>query len=802
MIFKLDGKWSIKDDDGEFEFIGNVPGTVQGDLVVLGIMPHPYIGTNEKFFERLEKKSWIYTKKFNLDEIKPNLKYDIVFEGIDTLSNVYLNGQLVGTTEDMFLEYRFGAKDVLKKGENILRVEIRSPVKEPRILEKNYAKLAASGESSRPYIRKAQYSYGWDWGARLATSGIWKSVYIESYPDARLIGCTAYLEDLNGVIRVSGYVDSIGQDEQIDSYSVEVQMDGEKVGEFPLSKSVNGIRFNGRFVKEGIELWFPNSMGKSVLHDFEFKLLKEDELVYSERKKIGLRTVKVVRESDDEGETFIFEINGKRVFAKGANWIPAENILSWIGESDYNKLLSMAKEANMNMLRVWGGGIYENDSFYSKCDEMGIMVWQDFMFACAEYPDHLEWFRNLANKEVRANIIKFRHHSSIVLWCGNNENNWGFDEWENFAHKVDGEFLGNKLYLHDFPKICADEDPSRPYWPSSPYGGSKPNSQDSGDRHVWNIWSGWMDYKEYLNDKGKFISEFGFQSAPDLKTIEFFAKGEKKNIFSEVMLNHNKQIEGPERIMKFINAKFGLVNDFDSICYLSQINQAEAMKTGVEHWRIRKYKTAGTLYWQLNDSWPVFSWSAIDYFKRPKALYYYTRRFYSPMIPLVKMDDREIKFVIVNDSDLKTVDMEVEIWSFETGKVFEKRYNNLRIPQDSVTLVDAVRIDKNILSKSIAFTRITFNGEVVENGEMFANLRNVTLPDPKISYERDGDTLKIRCKNPAYVVTIRTQKDVVLSDNFFSLSPSMEKTVKNVKGDFELLSMYDYQKENFDSLSK
>lgn len=795
MIFNLDGRWSIKDDEGEFEFTGNVPGTVQGDLVDIGILPHPYVGTNEKLFKRLERKSWLYIKKFDMDEIKYNLKYDMVFAGIDTLSNIYLNDQLIGTTEDMFLEYRFNVKDILKKGENVLRVEIRSPIREPRILERDYGKLAASDESSRSYIRKAQYSYGWDWGARIAASGIWRSVYIESYPDARLVGCTAYLEDLNATIQVTGYAKAI-DDEHIDLYSVSILMDGEEIGKFPLLRTVNGIRFDGKVVKDSFELWFPNGMGKSVLHDFEFKLLKKGKEIYSEKKKIGLRTVKIVQEKDDEGETFIFEINGKKVFAKGANWIPAENVLSWIKKSDYEELLSMAKDANMNMLRVWGGGIYEREDFYEKCDEMGIMIWQDFMFACAEYPDHLKWFRDLANKEVRENVIKLRHHPSIVLWCGNNENNWGFDEWEGFTHKVNGEFLGNKLYLHDFPKICAEEDPSRPYWPSSPYGGSKANSQDSGDRHAWNVWSGWVDYKEYLNDKGKFISEFGFQSAPDPKTIDFFAKDDEKDIFSELMINHNKQIEGPERIMRFINGHFGLVKDFDSIVYLSQINQAEAIKTGVEHWRMRKYKTAGTLYWQLNDSWPVFSWSAIDYFKRPKALYYYTKRFYSSIIPLAKINDREIELMIVNDSVLRTVDMEVEVWSFEGGKIFEKKYNNLRIPQDSVTLVDTVEIDLNVLFKSVAFARITFDGKMIENSELFANLREVILPDPKISYERDGDTLKLKCENPAYAIAVRTQEDAILSDNFFSLSPSMEKIVKNVKGDFELLSMYDYQKKN------
>ncbi len=791
MRFDLDGVWEIKDDEGEFKFRGNVPGTVQGDLVELGLLPHPYVGTNEKIFRRLEGKSWTYMKKFTIDKIEDALHYDLVFKGIDTLSKVYLNGKFVGSTDDMFLEYRFNVKGILKKGANILEVRIASPIGIPRTLEKNYGKLSASDESSRPYIRKAQYSYGWDWGARIVTSGIWRNVYIESYPDARLFGCTAYLEDLD-VLNFAGYVENVDE-ERIDSYKMGVFANAKKIAELPVALGPRGAYFEGKVKRGSLKLWFPNGTGESVLHDFEFKLSKDGKIVYNVRKKIGLRTVKIVKEKDDEGETFIFEINGKKIFSKGANWIPADNVLSWIKRSDYDKLLSMVKSSNMNMLRVWGGGIYEDDHFYSKCDELGIMVWQDFMFACAQYPDHLDWFRRLANKEVRQIVVKLRYHPSIVLWCGNNENNWGFYEWKDFARKINGEFLGNKLYLQDFPKICAEEDPSRTYWPSSPYGGSTPNSQEAGDVHVWNVWSGWADYKSYLNNKGKFISEFGFQSAPHMKTIDFFAKPEEKRIFSEVMLSHNKQIEGPERIMKFINTKFGLVRDFESIRYLSQVNQAEAMKLGVEHWRSRKYKTGGTIYWQLNDSWPVFSWSAIDYFKRPKALYYYTKRFYSQILPLIKSKNGRIEVNVVNDTTSQIANLEVEIWSFKEGNILRKEYDNVRIQGDSVTYVDIFDVDSHMLSQSIAFVRLYLDKKVVENFEMFADLRRTKLPNPKISYELNNGTLKLKCEKPAYAVFVRTKMGTSLSDNYFSMSPSTEKTVEDVPNDFKILTMYDYQ---------
>ncbi len=678
-MIDLCGKWDVIDDEEEFKFEGSVPGTVQGDLVKLKLMPHPYIGENEKLFRRLEEKSWEYSKEFEIKNLGKK-HYDLVIEGIDTLSEVYINDKFVGKTEDMFLGYRFPIKDFLKTGKNTIRIKILSPIKVPKALERNYGKLHAGEESARAYIRKAQYAYGWDWGARIATSGIWKKIYIHDREAPYLEGSTAYLEDID-TVKVTGYVKSVEG-----KYTVKVFVDEKEVGEYPVEPKFYDHSFDGRFKRGDLELWYPRGYGKSTLHDFEFKLFKGKKEVYSEKKRIGLRTVKIVQEKDAEGESFIFEINGKKIFAKGADWIPSDNVLSWLEDKDYDRLLKMASDANMNMLRIWGGGIYEDEEFYKKCDELGITVWQDFMFACAEYPDNLEWFRKLANQEAQYNVIRLRHHPSIVLWCGNNENNWGFDEW-GYNHMHNGEHLGNTLYLHDLPRVCAQEDPSRPYWPSSPYGGSKANSDEAGDRHVWNVWSNWVDYKGYLTDKSRFVSEFGFQAAPDPKTIEFFAKKSEREIFSDVMVRHNKQVEGPERIMKFIHNHFGAVKNFDSIVYLSQINQGEAIKAGVEHWRERKYKTSGTLYWQLNDSWPVFSWSSVDYFKRPKALYHYTKRFYATLLPLVKVDEDEIRIVVVNDSDTVDGHLEFDLWTLDGKKLIEKSFD-VKIPSDCVFNVD------------------------------------------------------------------------------------------------------------------
>lgn len=791
----LNGKWLVKDNEGEFQFEGNVPGTVQQDLVDLELVPHPYKGLNEDIIIKLEPKDWTYEKKFNFDgKVLEDEELDLVFDGIDTLAEIYLNDIHIGSTNDMFLQYRFDIKDILNEGENILRVEIKSPINTPKALERNYGILGGPEETARGYIRKAQYSYGWDWGARIATSGIWKSVYIEKYKKARLYGSTAYLENLDGKVKVDGFVTS-NRELDPDELFVHVFVDGKMVTKLPVRRFHDEYKFSGTIVIENPKLWFPRDFGIPYLYNFSFVLKdKANEELYKEDKKIGLRIVKVLQEEDSEGRTFIFEINGEKIFAKGANWIPSDNILTWLKDEDYEKLVKMAYDANMNMLRVWGGGIYEREKFYELCDELGIMVWQDFMFACLEYPDHLEWFRKLANEEVKMVVRNLRYHPSIVLWCGNNENNWGFDEWGNMTRKIDGYNLGNRLYLLDFPKICAQEDPSRMYWVSSPYGGETANSPKEGDRHVWTVWSMWQDYENYLNDTGRFISEFGFQGAPHWKTIEFFSKDDEREIFHPVMVKHNKQIEGQERVMRFINGRFGTISDFEKFVYLSQMNQAEAIKLGVEHYRSRKYLTAGTLYWQLNDSWPVVSWSCIDYFKRPKALYYYTKRFYAPILPVMRFNknQRTLSLKVVNDLR-ETVQSKAkfEIYDFDGQKLLEKDYN-ITIAADSVINIDDVKLEKFDLKNCVAYLNVIIKDEFYSNYIVFDRFRNLNIKNPGFKIEISDGFISLTCDRPAFGVQIIADNDDKLEDNFFFMKPKEIKNVRVRDKDFKIKSLYDY----------
>lgn len=788
-IISLNGKWKVYDTEKEFEFLGTVPGTVQGDIVEQKLMPHPYIGLNEKLFRRLENKTWVYEKVFFIEKLEKK-SYFLVFEGIDTVSEIYLNDTYLGNTENMFLTYRYDVSDILKEGENKLRVVIHSPTKHAKKLEDIYGRLHAVEDPKRVYIRKAQYSFGWDWGARIVSSGIYKDVYIEELSDGKLKYPTAYLEDLKGSVVFEGYVENINDPSK---YEVQVLINEKEVIKLPVFKEDNEYKFKGSMVIENLKLWFPRDLGESYLYTVLFNLIKEGNVIYSTTKNIGFRTVEILKGDDEDGESFIFVINGKKVFIKGANWIPIDNILSFATDERYQKLLKMAYNANINMLRVWGGGIYEKEIFYETCDRMGILIWQDFMFSCAEYPDHLEWFRNLSIKEVRENVLKLRHHPSIIIWCGNNENNWAFEDW-GYNFKVDNKNLGNTLYLEDFPNICLKEDSSRPYWPSSPFSGKglKANSNLAGDTHVWNVWSGWQDYKEYEKDTSRFVSEFGFQAAPDIETIKFFAIEREREIFSDTMLNHNKQIEGMERLIRFLSTRFGLPKDFDSFVYLTQLNQAEAIKFGVEHWRSRKYKTSGTIYWQLNDSWPVFSWSSIDYFERPKALYFYTKKFYSKILPVLKQEAEKLILFIINDGKKIAGNVKIEIRDISGDTIFERNYSDIIVEEDTLFKVDEFSLEKDLIEKSIAKIYFKTEEKLYENHKILANLRKYKPENPEISIDYFNDKAVVSCKKPAIGVEIRDESGILYEDdNFFVLFPYEKRIIKTDKKLY-VKSLFDY----------
>lgn len=794
-IISLDGQWEFTDAADIKWQQATVPGCVQMDLMALGQLPDPFYRMDEHYCHELENKEWVYKRTFEFE----GFDYDearLVFEGIDTLADVYLNSVYLGRAEDMFIPYSYDVSDILMKGENIIEVRFESATKAIKAMERNSpVRFASSCDSARPYIRKAQYEFGWDWGPRIVQTGLWRPVHLDLIKCAKIENAFFYTEKLeNGVAYVKLKADITSYTDDELNVDINISLEGKRAAHIvaPVIAQPEGMGFETLLEIKEPRLWYPNGLGDQPLYDIDMRVLNGQDEVDELTLRSGIRLVRILQESDEEGRSFIFEINGVKVFAKGADWIPADSLLPRLKRDDYYEYIKLAKEANMNMIRIWGGGIYEDKAFYDACDEMGIMVWQDFMYACAEYPDQMAWFRDLAEQEAICAVKQLRNHPSIVLWCGNNENNWGFYSW---WHVGDPEYLGNYIYKNLLPRICAEYDPSRPYWVSSPYGGEDPNSMTEGDRHSWDVWSGWRDYEDYLQDHGRFISEFGFQSMPDWRTVLSYTAEDDRSVLSPVMLAHNKMAEGMERLIRFVTGRLGFPKDLKSFVYMTQFNQAEAVKTGVEHWRSRKFKTAGALYWQLNDCWPVASWSCLDYYKRKKALYYYSKRFFADALPVIKQEDGGITVYCINDglSDAKA-ELRIVAYKLDGRKLGEVKQNISLLANDvtksaQISLASlgigyeprlmpvdlpgtTLPVEKNgELLGCVLFAELSVEDRAYTNYAVFDRFRNLNLAKPKINVEVDGNCIKLRSDVPAFGVFIETENEVDLSDNCLNMEP-------------------------------
>jgi beta-mannosidase len=782
---------------------------VQLDLMELGEVPDPFYRLNEIDMHELEGKEWTYRRTFDVSsDVLDADKVELVFEGLDTYAEVYLNDTFLGQAENMFIAHRFDAGEALRQGENTVEVRFASALDRIKTLEANSpVQLQGGGESARPYVRKAQYAYGWDWGPRIAQIGIWRPAYLEVIRRARLKAPYFYTEALDeghARVRVEASVDAYADAHDLRA-RISLSLDGEEAAEavVPVEPGPQGLALGASLTVEHAHLWWPNGMGGQPLYDVRIELLEGDEPVDTLTFRSGIRTVGLLQQEDAEGTSFVFLINGIKVWAKGANWIPADNMLPRVSDEDYHELIALARQANMNMLRIWGGGIYEDPAFYAACDELGIMVWQDFMYACAQYPDEFDWFQELAREEARAVVTELRNHPSIVLWCGNNENNWGFDEWWNNGVP---KYLGNYIYREIQPQVCAELDPSRPYWVSSPYGRGKPNSESDGDRHAWTVWSGWQDYAGYLGDTGRFLSEFGFQAMPDWKTVLWYTAPEDRRILSPVVIGHNKMVNGTERLVRFMVGRLGFPADLQSYVYLTQFNQAEAIKTGVEHWRLRGFMTSGALYWQFNDCWPVASWSCLDWFKRRKALYHYSRHFFAPILPVLVHEkgadahDRVELYGVNEGQSAVRGEGRITSYALDGTRRAEQRFSVLLGPQDVTHLasyraeeldighsprvlpVDAgsttyPREHNAELLDTVVYVELSIGGQSYRNYLVFEKFRYLNLAKPQIEVQVEGREIRLCSDAPAFAVFVETEEDVALDDNCLVLEPGVEYTL-------------------------
>jgi beta-mannosidase len=801
----LNGAWDFQESGSEAWYEGQVPGCVQLDLLRLGLVPDPFYRLNEVELHRLEEKEWVYRREFTLKaEDLEHDEIDLVFEGIDTLAEIYLNDSYLGRAENMFIPQYYEVTDLLEEGENRLEVRFLSPLTTIKAMERTSPlQLKSSCESARPYIRKAQYSYGWDWGPRIAQVGLWRSVYLEFLDQAVIVDPFCYTEKITGddaEVRVVAEVDSFLDEEEQLLARITFRLDGavQARTEVPVVIKGGGLGLEARLTIPHARLWWPNGLGDQPLYEVTVQLLHQGQVVDERAFQTGLRTVQLIQEHDAEGQSFIFCINGVKVFAKGADWVPADNLLPRLTEQDYDEYIRLAQEAHMNMLRIWGGGIYEDPAFYRACDRRGIMVWQDFMYACAQYPDELDWFQKLAEEEAELVVRRLRNHPCLVLWCGNNENNWGFDEW---WHNGEPKYLGNYIYREILPRICADLDPSRPYWVSSPWGWTKPNSMSDGDRHSWLVWSSWQDYQHYAADTGRFISEFGFQAMPTWKTVLSFTAPEDRSILSPVILGHQKMVEGTERLVRFLVGRIGFPKDFRSFVYLTQLNQAEAIRFGVEHWRLRKFMTSGALYWQLNDCWPVASWSCLDYYKRKKALYHYSRRFFDQILPVVRHDGEQLVVRVVNDTlQQQKAWVRLRAYRLDGTKLGELKLDTT-LPANDVATVGRFKLEElgigytpavqvvdipgttlpqecnGELLNTVIFVTVGLEEECYTNYFLFDRFRALKLVPPPIQVKVEGTYITLSSPVPAFGVVVEAEHDVDLSPNWLVLEPGVPQVI-------------------------
>ncbi|GJF34734.1 beta-mannosidase [Kitasatospora sp. NE20-6] len=626
-----------------------VPGCVHTDLLAAGLIPDPYLGLNEHAVAWIGRADWTYGTTLPARD-RAFERADLVFDGLDTVAQVTLAGRTLGTTRNMHRGYRYDATALLD-AEADLTVHFASACTEAEAVRAHLGERPNSYPEPTNYIRKMACSFGWDWGPTLVTAGIWRQARIEQWSTARL----ARVRPHTTVDPATG------------TGTVELHLDLERTatgaGRDLTVTATAGGRTATAAVPAGQDTavlvlhvpdaapWWPRGYGDQPLYDLRLTLAAEDGTALDTwQRRIGFRTVELDTSADEHGTGFTLVVNGTRIFARGVNWIPDDTLITRVTPDRYRERLQQAADANVDLVRVWGGGIYENEAFYDICDELGLMVWQDFLFACAAYPEE-QPLRGEVEAEARENVARLMPHASLVLWNGNNENLWGFAEW-GWEDELKSDSWGEGYYLGLLPRIVAQTDPTRPYWAGSPWSGSwdhTPNHPDHGTVHSWEVWNR-RDYTDYLATVPRFVAEFGWQAPPAFATLRRALPDEALAPDSPGMLHHQKAEDGNGKLDRGLTHHFGAPADFDEWHYLTQVNQARAIATGVEHWRSHWPLCAGTVLWQLNDCWPVTSWAAIDGDARPKPLYHELRRIYADRLLTFQQREGRLVLAVVNQS--------------------------------------------------------------------------------------------------------------------------------------------------------
>ncbi|MDP4181508.1 MAG: glycoside hydrolase family 2 protein [Bacillota bacterium] len=788
-LLDLNGRWKMKRVDESQWIDATVPGSVYNDLLTQGKIEDPFYRDNEEAAYAISRFDYEYSKDFTVE--RDTIDYDFIIlkcEGLDTLAEIFINGKSIAKTENMHRSYEFDVKHILKVGINTISIIFRSPVEYLNNRKKIKPIWSNFSDTSFSYLRKAHYMFGWDWGPTLPDMGIWRSIFIQSFNKQRIdeVYVTQTHKDGKALLNFRVRLDK--DDDNI--YDVRLTLtapDGEKFeNNITMGKKEEHIEL----VINRPLLWWPMGYGEQNLYNFEVVVSNVGVELDSNSMRIGLRTVTISQKDDEWGRSFAYMVNGIEIFAKGANFVPMDSLLARRSAERTEKLIKSCVEANFNSIRVWGGAYYPENYFFDLCDEYGLVVWQDLMFACGVY-DFFGKFKEEVIEEVVQNMKRIRHHACLGLWCGNNEMEQGWCEWDMKESEERKQY-----YIDQFeevlPKVARETDPNTFYWLASPssFGGfARPNDENYGDMHDWSVWHCREPIIEYRKRFPRFMSEFGLQSFPSRKTVESFTLPADRNIFSHVMEKHQKSGTGNEKIMYYISQYFRYPDSFDSLLYISQLIQAEGIRYGVEHWRRNRGRCMGAIYWQLNDCWPVASWSSIDSFGRWKALHYAAKRFYAPVLASACEEGECVSLHVTNDT-LNTVNATLKWRLIDSSTTSELLQAENQISVQPLTAVECAKLDfsetlntdekkRNIY---LDFKLVEGESTISSGAVLFAPAKHFNFRNPhlEVVVSEEADSFKVTVKAECFAKYIELdlkETDCIFSDNYFDLSGRETKDV-------------------------
>lgn len=790
----LNGTWQLSAGHRSLESVDmQIPGTVLSGLLAAGKIKDPFYRTNEDATRALFWKDYVFTRTFDVDEeLLAQQHIVLVCEGLDTLAEISINGTFLAKTDNMHRTWKFQAKKLLHPGKNEIQIVFRSVLRfiedYPYEAHKKINYIPCGSMKGNQLLRKAHSMFGWDWGPQTIDAGIFRDIYLQGYSHARIEDIRIHQQHTKNV----SVQTSITLSESVPGQKLCVEL-SEDGADKPLQTKLCKTNADGvaavDFVIENPKLWWPNDYGDQPLYIVRTTLLDEDGTsLESITRRIGLRTLTISQEKDEWGNEFAFCVNGVKIFTRGGNYIPDDCLYTRITEKKLDYILESCRRAHFNCVRVWGGGYYPSDAFYDLCDEKGLIVWQDLMYACNVY-DVTDAFAENCRQETYDNVRRLRHHASLGLWCGNNEIESAWDHWGDFQKETPylrADYI--RLFEEVLPKAVQEADGETFYWHSSPSSGGcfdNPDDANRGDTHYWDVWHGQKPFTDYRKYFFRFCSEFGFQSFPCAKTVNSFTLEDDRNIFSRVMESHQKNDAANGKMLYYLSENLRYPKDLTHLLYASQVLQGMAIKYGVDHWRRNRGRCMGTLYWQINDNWPAPSWSSIDYFGRWKALHYMAQKFYAPHAVSMTLEDHRCHVYFSNESFETTeysLTLSIRDLSGNVLETYETKGNSPAFSAIETAVVDICSWEDqkdDVFLEAVIHTK---DQKVLKDVETLVPYKYLNLKNPVISTEAEetNDAFILHISNDCFAPFVALDfddADVIFSDNFFHLT---DKTVQDI----------------------